>query len=119
MHTITSTDVVDEDYNIHSLDLGGKIDFKFDKFDVYAKPIFGIVLYNTTRNSMVGTIKGSGGFLFNLDTGVDYAITQNITFGLAFKMELQDLNGTTKDNIIWPDNTLQTYGGTVSIRYKF
>jgi len=118
--TITISDIVDEDYNIHSLDLGGRIDVVHGKFTVYAKPIFGIVLYNSSKNSLIdGSIKGDGGFLFNLDAGVDYEIVQNFTFGLAFKMELQDLNGSTKDNIIWPDSTLQTYGGTASIRYRF
>jgi len=120
LQAITISDIVDEDYSIHSLDIGGRIDVVNGKFTVYAKPVFGIVLYNSAKNSVIGgSIKGDGGFLFNLDAGVDYAMTQNLTLGLAFKMELQNLNGSTKDNVIWPDNTLQTYGGTVNARYRF
>jgi len=116
---VNMTDIVDEDYNIQSADLGGRISINYEKVTFYVKPIFGIVVYNSANNNELGTVKGDGGFLFNFDAGIDYSLTQNIILGAAFKMELQDLNGATKDNVVWPDNLLQTYGGTISVRGKF
>ena len=120
LRKITITATVDEDYNIHSLDLGARVNFKInDKFNVFVKPIFGIVLYNSANNSVAGTIKGDGGFLFNLDAGLNYAITKNFVVEGAFRMELQRLNGATSGSILWPDNSLDNYGGTITVRYKF
>lgn len=120
MRVITVTETIDEDYNIHSMDLGARINFKInDKFNVFTKPVFGIVLFNEARNSIAGTIDGDNGFLFNFDAGVNYAITENLIVEGAFKMELQRLNGGTSGDIIWPDSNLDSYGGTITIRYKF
>jgi len=107
LNIITSTETVDEDYNIHCLDLGGRIGIDLgEKWEVFAKPIFGLVLYDSAKNSSLGTIKGDGGFLFNMDTGVNYKISENLVLGVMFTTEIQRLQGGTKDNIIWPDNSL-------------
>ena len=114
--------IVDEDYNVHSLDLGARVNFKInDKINVYAKPIFGIVLFNNEHNSMLGTIGGSGGFLFNFDAGLGYAVTKNLILSAAFRMELQRLCGGDSNsyNVFWPDNGLDSYGGMLTLTYKF
>lgn len=120
LRRINITDIVDEDYNVHSLDLGARVNFQLnDKCNVYVKPIFGIVVFNNAHNSEAGTVGGSGGFLFNFDAGLGYAFTKNLTLNAGFRMELQRLCGGTTGNLIWPDNTLQNYGGTISLIYKF
>ena len=83
------------------------------------KPIFGIVVFNDAHNSEAGTVGGSGGFLFNFDAGPGYAFTKNLSLSAAFRMELQRLCGGTTGNILWPDNGLNSYGGTLTLTYKF
>lgn len=120
LNTITIRETIDEDYNLHFLDLGGRIAVEWQKnFEFFAKPIFGIVLYNATDNSELGTVKGDGGFSFRLDTGINYAFTENIVAGVSFTMELQRLKGGESGNILWPDNSLDTYGGTIAVKYRF
>jgi len=117
---ITSAETVDEDYSIHCLDLGARIGLDLgEKWEVFAKPIFGIVLYNSAKNSALGTIKGDGGFIFNMDTGVNYRLSENFVLGLMFTTEIQRLQGGTKDSIMWPDNSLDMYGGKISLTYEF
>lgn len=120
LRRITITETVDEDYSIHTIDVGGRVNFKFNEHvDFFIKPIFGIVFYNGARNSVLGTIDGTGGFLFDADAGISYSITENFIIGAAFRMELQRLDGGTKGNMIWPDNQLDMYGGTLTVKYKF
>lgn len=120
LKTITIRETIDEDYNLHFLDLGGRVSAEFgDKFEIFAKPIFGIGLYNGADNSALGTVDGDGGFLFNLDTGVNYLAAENLVIALAFSCEIQRLTGGEEGNVIWPDNSLDTYGGTIGVKYRF
>ena len=119
LNAITIAETVDEDYDLHFLDIGGRFNYTVGKFEVFTKPIFGIVLYDAAKNSVLGTIKGGGGFLFNIDAGVNYSMTENLILGLMFTAEIQDLKGGETSSVIWPDNTLNTFGGTVRLKYKF
>lgn len=120
LNTITMRETIDEGYNLHFLDLGGRASAEFgDKVEIFAKPIFGIGLYNSAHNSSLGTVKGGGGFLFNLDTGINYLATKDLVVGVAFTCEIQRLTGGGSGDVIWPDNSLDTYGGTVSLKYRF
>ena len=122
INTITVAETVDEDYNIHCLDVGGRLSLEIDdRWEVFAKPIFGIVVYNGANNSELGTINGGGGLVFDFDTGVNYEITEDLVLGAMFAMEIQRLTGGTNDagTIMWPDNSLDVYGGELRLAYKF
>ncbi|MFH1317416.1 MAG: autotransporter outer membrane beta-barrel domain-containing protein [Candidatus Omnitrophota bacterium] len=120
MDAIVITETVDEDFYVNSIDVGGKLDFEIgDKLNLFIKPILGMVIYNTAYNSVLGSIDGSGGLYFDGTVGLDYAITDDVTLGLSFRTELQRLQGGEKDGMIWPDNSLDTYGGNISIKYLF
>lgn len=116
----TIVDVIDMDYHVQSLDLGGRLNFKVnDKLNVFVKPIFGIVLINNEKNSESGRVDGHGGVIFNLDAGLNYLVLNNFMVEGAFRAEVQKLNGSEFNNKIWPDNLTQSYGGTVSAKYVF
>lgn len=120
LNTITIRETIDEDYNLHFLDLGGRVGAEFgDQVEIFAKPIFGIGLYNGADNSELGTIDGDGGFLFNLDTGINYLASEDLVVALAFSCEIQRLTGGESGNIIWPDNSLVAYGATIGVKYRF
>jgi hypothetical protein len=120
LNTITIRETVDEDFNLHFLDLGGRVSAKFgEKFEIFVKPIFGIALYNSAENSESGAIEGDGGLLFDMDAGFTYAMTENLILGFMFTCEIQRLNGGESGMWLWPDNSLDTYGGTISLTYRF
>ncbi|MDD4957028.1 MAG: hypothetical protein PHH49_06470 [Candidatus Omnitrophica bacterium] len=122
LNTITITDTVDEDFYIHALELGGKFDFMVnEKLALFVKPIWGIVLYDYAHNSIGGGIEGKeGSYYINLDTGVEYSIDENWVVGLLFRAEWQRLKGGNRDNeVFWPDNSLDAYGGEVNVAYRF
>ncbi|MFH1846563.1 MAG: hypothetical protein ABH869_03290 [Candidatus Omnitrophota bacterium] len=120
LNTITIAETVDEDYEVHSIDVGGKITVGLtEDLEIFVKPILGIVTYNSATNSVLGTIKGDGGLFFDGSLGLDYAITEDIVVGLMFRTELQQLRGNEKNGVLWPDNTLNIYGGSINIKYKF
>lgn len=115
--TITSRDVVSEIYDIHYVDLGTYWDYVIDKkWDIFSRVSYGYVLVNNADNSALGKIDGGGGYLVKTDLGLEYQLDKggSISFGGFF--ELQHLEGGSKDNVIWPDNDLNTYG--VLIKYK-
>ena len=118
--TYSMTGIYDTDYNVHSLDLGGKINVEVnDTFDVFIKPVVGIIFYDSayTEASGIGTITGRGGsYQFNFDAGIDYPITENIILGIMFRTEMQRLEG---GGIFWLGNSLDVYGGDISLTYKF
>jgi len=120
MNTITIAETVDEYYNLHSIDVGCRLNVNVDeKFDIYLKPVFGILVYDSVNNSALGTVVGDGGFQANIETGISYPIMENLSLDVAFRTELQHLNGGKKGAVIWPDNTLNVFGGNVSVKYKF
>lgn len=120
MNTVVITETVDEDFYINSIDVGGKLDIEInDSLNLFIKPILGIVVYNSSYNSALGSMGGGGGLFFDGTVGLDYSITDDVVLGLSFRTELQRLQGGEKDGMIWPDNSLDIYGGSVSIKYLF
>jgi len=120
MNTLTIAETVDEYYNLHSVDLGCRLNINVnEKFDIYVKPMFGVLVYNSAHNSALGNIVGDGGFQVNIETGISYPIMENLSLDVAFRTELQRLNGGQKNSVIWPDNALDVFGGNVSVKYKF
>jgi len=117
------TKAYDSDCNIHCVDVGGRVGLEInDQWEVFAKPIFGIVVANSsyTDEYDIGTISGGGGLVFDFDTGVNYAITEDLILGAMFAMEIQRLKGGTNDaGFSWLDNSLDVYGGELRLAYKF
>ena len=120
LNTFTIAETVDEDYNVHYVDAGMRLNFDVDgKFDIYLKPIFGVVLYNSAKNSALGTIKGDGGYVLDLDAGIEYPLSEDMILDVAFVGEWQKLQGAEKDNVLWPNNTFSSYGIKIGIKHKF
>ncbi|MFH1995868.1 MAG: hypothetical protein ABIJ27_02590 [Candidatus Omnitrophota bacterium] len=119
LNMVTIAETVDEDFNIHSLETGGKLSFFFKDYELFVRPMFGFVLYNAATNSALGTVKGDGGYLLFLDGGINFNISENFIIGFEAKAELQRLEGGTKDNVIWPDNSFDVYGGKIKFIYRF
>lgn len=120
LNTITSTAVVDEDFNVHHLDIGGKIDYAPNKkLNLYAKSRFGFVVCNSADNSALGDISGDGGYIVDTEFGINYFFTENMGLNLTGFADLQRLKGGSSSNLIWPDNNLNVYGGTIGVKYTF
>jgi len=117
---ITLRDTVSEKYYLHHADIGFMAKQKInDKFNVSGAFSYGYIFYNQANNSILGSIKGKGGYLFDVNLGVGYYLTDCLKLSLGGFVELQHLKGGTKDDVIWPDNDLNTYGGEAGVRYKF
>ena len=122
LDVITVTEVVDIDYYLHALDLGGRIDFAVnEQLNFFVKPIYGFIVYDYVHNSTSGGVEGNGGsYYVNLDAGIEYDINKDWMIGLLFRAEWQRLSGGNRNNgVVWPANSLDTYGGAVNISYKF
>lgn len=120
LNIITIRETIDEDFNVHSIDFGFKLNGEFrKKFELYIKPIFGLAFYNSAYNSVLGTVEGDGGYLLDIDVGMNYVFTEHFSLGAMFRTEFQWLEGGSEGNIIWPDNTLEIFGGTIKATYKF
>lgn len=120
LNLITIRDTVNEKYYIHHGDIGFRANQKInDKFGISGALSYSYVFYNEADNSILGKIKGKGGYLFNVNMGMEYYLTDSIELLLGGFVELQHLKGGTKNDIIWPDNDLNTYGGEVGVKYKF
>lgn len=120
LNIITSTAIVDEDYWVHHIDIGGKLVYSVnEKLKVDLKGIFGFVVYNSAHNSVLGDVEGEGGYLVKTETNIDYDIAENWALTLGGFFTLQHLEGDTKGNLTWPDNDLYTYGGNIGLKYTF
>ena len=120
LNLITITETVDEDYNIHHLNLGGRLDLGVNNDLNFSLGLLGgYVFYNEADNSALGKIKGDGGYLVRGLIGLDYAVSDSWRFLISFVSEQQSLRGGTKGNIIWPDNTLQSHGGFIKFTYDW
>ncbi len=117
---ITSTAIVDEDYWVHHLDLGGKLVYNVsDKLKVDLKSMFGFVVYNSAHNSVLGDVNGDGGYTIRTETNVNYKYSENLALSLGGFFTFQHLEGGTSGNLVWPDNDLYTYGGNIAVKYLF
>ena len=120
LNIITSTEVVDEDFNIHHLDLGAKFDYELnEKTNIFAKSLFGFVIYNEADNSSLGDIEGDGGYIIDTEIGLNYFYKDNMSLKLSGFINLQHLDGGDKDKVIWPDNDLNVYGANIGFKRVF
>jgi len=120
LNVITSTEVVSEKYYIHHADCGIKLDMDLtDKLTLSPSWAYGYVFYNQADNSALGTIKGGGGFLFDVNIDLKYSLSESWQLLLGGFSEYQKLNGGEQNNIIWPDNSLKIYGGKLAARFVF
>lgn len=120
LNIITSRDIVTEKYYIQHIDAGINFTAKLnDKFSVSGLGSYGYVFYNQAHNSSLGGISGSGGYLAEANIAVGYSLSKSwqLTFG-GFG-EWQKLKGGEKNDVIWPDNNLNIYGGNVGLKYSF
>jgi len=125
LDTVSLALTSDDDYNIHCVDVGGRVSMEInDQWEIFAKPIFGIVVYKSMYSSLLGdeygTFNGGSGLVFDFDTGINYAITENLIFGAMFALEIQRLyGGTNSIGLSWQDTALDVYGGEIRLAYKF
>jgi hypothetical protein len=118
-----SSESIEEDFWTHHLDTGLRLSFrtKDNDFRVTLKGIFGFILYSSAYNNAFDTTieGGNGSFLVKVDLGVEYDVTEHISFTASGFTGIQHIEGSTKNNIVWPDNDLNTYGATIGMRYLF
>ena len=120
LNTITLRDVVTEKYYIQHGDAGVKFSKKFgEKFSLYGKGTYGHVFYDKAHNSVLGSIDGKGGYIAEGDLNLGFALSDSCDLSLGGFAEFQKLKGGEKSGVIWPNNTLQIYGGQVGVLYKF
>lgn len=120
LNIITSTAIVDEDYWVHHLDIGGKLVYKAsDKWTADLKGLYGFVVYDSAHNSEYGTLKGGGGYIIKTELNVAYLFADNLAVSCGAFFDMQHLKGGTSGSIVWPDNDLYTYGGKLDLRYRF
>ncbi len=120
LNIITSRDIVTEKYYIQHIDFGVNFDKKFnDKFSVSGLASYGYVFYNQAHNSALGDINGSGGYLAEVNVNLGYSLNKSWQLIFGGFGEWQKLKGGEKDNVLWPDNRLDIYGGNIGAKYSF
>ncbi len=120
LNIITSTAIVDEDYWVQHIDMGGKFFYKVnDKLNFDIKGLFGFVVYNSAHNSVLGTINGGGGYMTMAETNINYNIYKTWSIAGGGFFGLQYLKGGTSGNMLWPNNYLYSYGGKINLKYTF
>jgi len=118
--TVIPIGEVSEDYDVHYIDIGGKLNFTFDKnilFDLRSS--CGIVFYNQASNSAIGSIDGDGGYIPKIEVRLRYLATPDFTLSIGGFFEQQHLEGGMSSSAEWPDNNLSHYGATVGGSYKW
>lgn len=120
LNIFTSRDVVNEKYYIQHMGLGIRLNKALDA----ANDIAGVFSYARiidvyAENSSLGRVNGHGGYL--VDGSIDWQYRLDDTWKLVLGgfFELQEINGGTKDNVIWPDNNLNIYGAKAGLRADF
>jgi len=117
---IPAVDILAESYNVQSVDVGCRFNIRVeDKFNLYTKPVLGIVLFNSMNNSAAGNTEGDGGISLNCDSGIEYPIMENLMLNLTCRTELQYLRGGEKNGRVWLDNYLYSFGGDIGLIYEF
>lgn len=120
LNIITSREVVSEYYYIHYLEFGAGLDYAFDdKLSLLIRGSAGPVISNKAHNSVLGNITGDGGYIVGGETTLDYHLNDSLTFSFGAFAELQNLEGGTSGDVIWPDNKLKTIGGILGLKYKW
>ncbi len=120
LNTITLRDVVTEKYYIQHGDAGIKFIKKFgEKISLYGKGTYGHAFYDKAHNSVLGSIDGDGGYIAEGDLNLGFALSDSCELSLGGFAEYQKLKGGQKSGVIWPDNTLEIYGGQVGLLHKF
>lgn len=117
---ITIRDTVSERYAIHHLDVGLGIDYALgERWRLVSDTSAGFVVYNQADNSVLGTVTGNGGLLIRSRLGLEWALHDSWNVTVEGYSEFQDLEGGRKGNVIWPDNTLAVYGGSLRAKFSF
>lgn len=120
LNVITSREVITEKYYLYHLNFGIKFDKKMnDKFAILGLADFAYVFSNQAENSALGRVVGGGGYLVDGDLNLQYSLNSSWKLSLGGFIELQNLKGGERGNVIWPDNKLNIYGGRIGIQYNF
>ncbi|MBP7216468.1 MAG: hypothetical protein KBA46_04200 [Candidatus Omnitrophica bacterium] len=120
LNLITSTDVVDERYYLSHLDIGVELKTKLtDRWSLRAASAYGWVFSNEAHNDSLGDIDGEGGHIVDSLLDLSYTINDRLKLTLGGFVELQKLRGGESDIAIWPDNTLNIFGGNLKVQYAF
>ena len=119
-NTIPGLSILDQDYNVQHLDIGAKFFYNAnEQLNLDLKALYGFVVYNSVKNSAVGTVVGDGGFLFKTEANVNYNFYANWVFSLGAFFDVLHLEGGDSDNFTWPDSDMYIYGGKTSLKYTF
>lgn len=117
---ITVRDIVDEHYNIHYFDLGGRVDFKLtEKLSARARASYGHVARSSLSNSATDDIKGHSGSIQKAELGLNYAFSEHFALAVGGFLDLQHLDEKTERGNTWPENDLEIFGITVEGSYSY
>jgi len=120
LNLVTTREVVTEQYYIHHLDVGLKLESTInDKWAINGSCAFGYALKNDADNSRLGEVSGSGGYILDIDAGLTYKLRDSLKFKFGAFFGVQNLNGGEENNIIWPDNELNIYGADIGLQFIF
>jgi len=120
LNILRSSIVVNENCWVHHLDLGARIThYASDRITFRFMGLFGFVVSDIAHNSVLGSITGDGGYIAETDFNIDCRFTETMKATLGGFFGLQHLEGGESDTAIWPDNTLTTYGGMLSLTKQF
>lgn len=120
LRIITIRETVPEAVEIHYLNGGLALEYApTDRLSFSGSASVGHVLYNQADNSLLGTVRGHGGTLGSFGVTAQYAVGTSWQLGLGAFTEVQRLAGGEKEQVVWPDNHLNMYGGTLNLRFQF
>ncbi|MFH1995668.1 MAG: hypothetical protein ABIJ27_01570 [Candidatus Omnitrophota bacterium] len=118
-----SSESTEEDLWVHHVDAGFRLKHSThnEKLKVNLRGIFGFIVAASSYNSANETKidGGNGSFLIETDLKADYFVDENLIFNFGGFVGIQHLEGSTKNSIVWPDTDLNTYGGSIGLKYVF
>jgi len=118
--TVSELGEVSEDYDVHYIDFGGKLNFVFnEKMLVDLRASCGVVVDNEADNSLLGTVDGHGGYIPKFDGKLKLVTGPDSSLNIGGFCEHQHLEGGTSGNVEWPDNDLLLWGFTLGATYKW
>jgi len=117
---ITTRDIVDEEHDIHYIDVGSRIHYELtERLSLDGRFSYGFVVKNDLSNSVTDEVEGDNGSLVKAELSVGYTLSKDYAVALGGFLDLQKLDEKTTGGNTWPENELKIFGITAEVSYLF
>ena len=116
------TETVTEKYPLFSAGGGLNAEIIFPKgFGLFGRVLYFDVISSRAENSLLGDIKGEGGYIWTAEAGMEWTDGVSFALGAAASYEFQSLDGGMDDSdlVEWPENKLESIALVGAFRFFF